>query len=102
MPDADAKRRLEDGTRQHARIGRITERSSTPTPFAARSGATAGTRVQHYTASSLLGDALRQDVAARFTPAGSTSDSRAITTVVVDFLDRAAEARNLPRFTKAR
>jgi hypothetical protein len=26
MPDADAKRRLEDGTRQHARIGRTTER----------------------------------------------------------------------------
>lgn len=26
MPDADAKQRLEHGTRQHARIGRTTER----------------------------------------------------------------------------
>ena len=26
MPDADAEQRLEDGTRQHARIGRTTER----------------------------------------------------------------------------
>jgi hypothetical protein len=26
MPDADAKQRLEEGARQHARIGRTTER----------------------------------------------------------------------------
>ena len=56
----------------------------------------------HYTSSSLLGDALRQDVAARFTRAGAAADSRAITSVVVDFLDRAAEARNLPRFSVGR
>jgi hypothetical protein len=57
---------------------------------------------QHYIHSSVLGDALRQDVAARFTRAGSAPDPRVITTVVVDFLDRAAEARNLPRFTVTR
>jgi hypothetical protein len=57
---------------------------------------------EHYIRSTVLGDALRQDVAARFTRAGSAPDARVITTVVVDFLDRAAEARNLPRFTVAR
>ena len=57
---------------------------------------------EHYIQSSVLGDALRQDVAARFTRAGSAPDARVITTVVVDFLDRAAEARNLPRFTATR
>ncbi len=57
---------------------------------------------QHYTSSSLLADVLRQDVAARFTRAGSAPDPRAITSVVIDFLDRAAEARNLPRFMVAR
>jgi hypothetical protein len=53
---------------------------------------------EHYTSSGLLADALRQDVAARFTRAGTSADPRLITTVVVDFLDRAAEARNLARF----
>jgi hypothetical protein len=52
-----------------------------------------------YASSALLGDALRQDVAARFTRAGIASDPRVITRVVVDFLDRAAEARNLARFS---
>jgi len=54
---------------------------------------------QHYTGSRLLRDALRQDVAARFTRAGTDVDPRSITSAVVDFLDRAAEARNLARFS---
>ena len=54
---------------------------------------------EHYTCSSVLGDALHQDVAARFTRAGSAPNARVITALVVDFLDRAAEARNMPRFT---
>jgi hypothetical protein len=53
---------------------------------------------EHYSSSTLLADALRQDVAARFTRAGTSADPRLITTVVVEFLDRAAEARNLARF----
>jgi hypothetical protein len=53
---------------------------------------------QHYSSSRLLADALRQDVAARFTRAGTTADPRLISNVVVEFLDRAAEARNLARF----
>jgi hypothetical protein len=57
---------------------------------------------EHYIQSSVLGDALRQDVPARFTRAGSAPDARVITTVVIDFLDRAAEARNFPRFTVTR
>jgi hypothetical protein len=54
---------------------------------------------EHYISSALLGDALRQDVAARFTRAEPTSDPRAITGIVLDFLDRTAEARNLARFS---
>jgi hypothetical protein len=54
---------------------------------------------QHYSTSGLLGTALRQDVAARFTRAGASPGPRDIATVVVDFLDRAAEARNLARFS---
>jgi hypothetical protein len=54
---------------------------------------------QHYSSSPLLADALRQDVAARFTRASTSADPHLITTVVVDFLDRAAEARNLARFS---
>jgi hypothetical protein len=38
-------------------------------------------------------------VAARFTRAGAAADPRLITSVVVDFLDCAAEARNLMRFS---
>lgn len=47
----------------------------------------------------MLADALRQDVAARFSRVGSLSDPGVITGAVIDFLERAAEARNLPRFT---
>ncbi len=54
---------------------------------------------QRYSTSGLLGTALRQDVAARFTRAGASPGPREIATVVVDFLDRAAEARNLARFS---
>jgi hypothetical protein len=54
---------------------------------------------QHYSRSRLLDDALRQDVAARFTRAYTAGDPRTITAAVVDFLDRAAEARNLARFS---
>ena len=57
---------------------------------------------QHYTSSRRLSEALQQDVAARFTRAGSAPDPRAITSLVIDFLDRAAEARNLPRFAVSR
>jgi hypothetical protein len=46
----------------------------------------------------VLADALRQDVAARFTRAGSAPGARAITTVVVDLSMPRPEARNLPRF----
>jgi hypothetical protein len=57
---------------------------------------------QHYTSSRRLSEALQQDVAARFTRAGSAPDPQAITSLVIDFLDRAAEARNLPRFAVSR
>jgi hypothetical protein len=53
----------------------------------------------HYASAHVLGEALRQDVAARFTRAGSATDPRTITNVVVGFLDRAGEARNLARFS---
>src|SRR4051812_17907549 len=54
---------------------------------------------QHYATSTRLSEALQQDVVARFTRAGSAPDPHAIITLVIDFLGRAAEARNLPWFT---
>jgi hypothetical protein len=54
---------------------------------------------EHCSNSRLLADALCQDVAARFTRAGTSADPQLITTVVVNFLDRAPEARNLARFS---
>jgi hypothetical protein len=53
---------------------------------------------QHYSSSTVLGDALRQDVSAGFTRAGIAADPPVITGVVI-FLDRTAEARNLARFS---
>jgi hypothetical protein len=52
----------------------------------------------HYRSSAPLAEALLADVAARFTRVGSSPDPRAITDIVLDFLDRTAEARNLARF----
>jgi len=43
--------------------------------------------------------ALREDVATRFIGAQRTSDPRAIAGIVLEFLDRTAEARNLARFS---
>jgi hypothetical protein len=54
---------------------------------------------QHYVSSDLLAQALRQDVAARFTRAGASPDPQVIASVVVDFLERAADARHLARFS---
>jgi hypothetical protein len=51
---------------------------------------------EHYMHSSVLGDALRQDVTARFTPPKVLLTRVVIATVVADFLNRAAEARYLP------
>jgi hypothetical protein len=51
-----------------------------------------------YATSTPLGEALRQDVAARFTRLAQAHDGPAIAANVLDFLDRTAEARNLARF----
>ncbi len=51
-----------------------------------------------YATSTPLGDALRQDVAARFTRLAQAHEGPAIAANVLDFLDRTAEARNLARF----
>ncbi len=53
----------------------------------------------HYVSSAALGAALRQDVGARFTRAPAGADPRLISGIVLDFLERTAEARNIARFS---
>jgi hypothetical protein len=53
---------------------------------------------RHSRSSAPLAEALLADVAARFTRVGSSPEPQAIADIVLDFLDRTAEARNLARF----
>jgi hypothetical protein len=51
-----------------------------------------------YAMSDSLGEALRQDVTARFSRLTQALDASAIAANVLDFLDRTADAGNLARF----